>query len=336
MSKYRIAVVARWFGPLPCFFTAWLRSAEMNSNIDFYIFTDREVKSDKENIIIVSTTLKKETERAKTALQEEVKVCKPYKLVDLKPFIGLIYEEYLKGYDFWGYCDIDLAFGNIRTFLTDELLDQYERYYEWGHFSLFKNNDKMNHINDLPGGIYSRDEILRGNEVLFQDEDFGINRICAKNSIRWYKENDYAEFWTFYPDLVLPHGRQNYEHQVFYWEDGHAYRAGIDENGGVVTNEYIYIHWQGRKPVPDENALRQNAFYITTERFVTKKKGTPDAGSIRQMTPGLDDKIRRQLKRKYIASKVAEFFKAPWSRKKIWLRQKWMTLTERGTILEQD
>jgi len=27
---------------------------------------------------------------------------------------------------FWGYCDIDLIFGNIRAFMTDELLNEYD------------------------------------------------------------------------------------------------------------------------------------------------------------------------------------------------------------------
>ena len=336
MSKYKIAIIVVWFGPLPDYFSMWLRSAEMNSDVDFFLLSDQKVKSECPNIHIERTTLEQEVARASRELKKEVSIHSAYKFCDVRPYFGRIYHERLKGYDFWGYCDIDLVFGNIRSFLTDEVLTQYERFYEWGHFSLFRNNEKINHIYDLPGSVFSEKETLCGAEKVFSEEDFGLNRICEKNNIRWYKENDYAEFWIIYPDLVLPHGRQNYEHQVFYWEDGHAYRTGIDEYGKLVTNEYIYMHWQSRKPIPDENALCQNAFYITTETFVTKGRGVPDIESIEQMAPGLDSKTRKHLKRKYIVSKTVEFLKAPLSRKKIWFRQKWMMLTERGTILEQE
>lgn len=337
MSKYKIAIVARWFGgPLPCYFPAWLRSAEMNPDVDFYIFSDNGIDSKAPNIHYIHSTMENENKRAERALGEKVDIQRPYKLIDLKPFVGLIYREYLSEYDFWGYCDIDLAFGHIRGFLTDEVLSKYERFYDLGHFSLFKNNEKMAYINDLPGSIYSRDEILRKDVILCQDEFFGINRICRINNISCYTEPDYAEFWVFYPELLLPRGRKNYPHQVFYWEDGHAYRAGIDESGKIVTDEYVYIHWQDREPVPDENALKRNAYFITTHKLIEKERGgVPDTGCILKIAPGLDAATQKRLKRKYVRYKMVEILKMPWAQKRIWFRQKAMTLLEKKALFSQ-
>ena len=49
-----------------------------------------------------------------------------YKLCDFKPTFGTIFAEYLNEYDFWGNADIDLIYGNIRRFLTEELLSEYD------------------------------------------------------------------------------------------------------------------------------------------------------------------------------------------------------------------
>jgi len=56
----------------------------------------------------------------------EVDIESEYKLCDFKPAYGLIFSEHFKDYDFWGYCDIDIIFGNIRAYMTDVLLNEYD------------------------------------------------------------------------------------------------------------------------------------------------------------------------------------------------------------------
>lgn len=118
--KNSIAVIVTWFGPLPVYFPAWLRSAECNSTIDFYCFFDHEFKSESSNIHIVNTTMEKEIERISEAVGEKIEISNAYKFCDLRPFFGLGYQEYIRDYSFWAYCDIDMVFGNLRHFLTDD------------------------------------------------------------------------------------------------------------------------------------------------------------------------------------------------------------------------
>lgn len=66
----------------------------------------------------------------------------PYKLCDYKPTYGLAFKNWLKDYDFWGYCDLDVVFGNLRNYFTDEILKDSDRCLENGHISLWKNNKK--------------------------------------------------------------------------------------------------------------------------------------------------------------------------------------------------
>lgn len=46
-----------------------------------------------------------------------------YKLCDFKPTYGLIFSEYIAKYDFWGMGDIDVIYGNIRDFITEDVLN---------------------------------------------------------------------------------------------------------------------------------------------------------------------------------------------------------------------
>lgn len=48
-----------------------------------------------------------------------------------------MFQEYIKDYDFWGHCDADLIFGDIRKFVTDDILNKYDRLGVDGFFPCF-------------------------------------------------------------------------------------------------------------------------------------------------------------------------------------------------------
>jgi hypothetical protein len=88
---------------------------------------------------------------AAKALGFEVAVESGYKLCDFKPAYGLIFSDCIRGYDFWGYCDVDVIFGNIRAFMTDELLNEYDiisarHDYLTGCFALYRNTAAMREL----------------------------------------------------------------------------------------------------------------------------------------------------------------------------------------------
>ena len=53
----------------------------------------------------------------------------PYKLCDYKPAYGEIFAPELSGYDFWGYGDMDLVFGDLRAYFTEDKLRKYDKFY---------------------------------------------------------------------------------------------------------------------------------------------------------------------------------------------------------------
>jgi hypothetical protein len=59
-------------------------------------------------------------------LQTQFVLSRNYKLVDLKPAYGELFQEYLQGYDFWGYTDLDVLYGDLSRFFTDPILNSHD------------------------------------------------------------------------------------------------------------------------------------------------------------------------------------------------------------------
>jgi len=148
-----IAVVTCWYGNYPWYFPYFIHSCTFNPTIDFIIITDNEEEIDNKpkNVKIIYKTVEGIKSLAFEKLGFEVNIDFPYKLCDFKPAYGLIFSEILKGYDFWGHGDIDIVYGNIREFMTNELLNDYDvlssrHDYITGSFALFRNNEKINSL----------------------------------------------------------------------------------------------------------------------------------------------------------------------------------------------
>ena len=74
-----------------------------------------------QNVKIVRCTFGELKEKFQKKLDVPLVLENAYKLCDYKQFYGYLFSEYLCGYDYWGYCDCDLIFGNIRRFVTQNV-----------------------------------------------------------------------------------------------------------------------------------------------------------------------------------------------------------------------
>jgi hypothetical protein len=73
------------------------------------------------------------------------------KVWDYRCALGLLYEEEIKAYDFWGHCDFDVVWGDFKAFLPDaflDCLDIYSSHYAYmaGCLSLYRNTPKVNKL----------------------------------------------------------------------------------------------------------------------------------------------------------------------------------------------
>lgn len=123
-----IVILTCWYGPFPWYFSYFIHSCSYNPTIDFYIITDNQelILNKPKNIKIIHRTLEELVISASNKLGFTITVGYPYKLCDFKPAYGFLFPEIIENYDFCGHGDIDVIFGSIRNFITDELLNEYD------------------------------------------------------------------------------------------------------------------------------------------------------------------------------------------------------------------
>lgn len=236
-SMYSIAYVVPYFGKFPKGFQFWLMSCGCNPSIDWLIFTDDHTEYDyPPNVKVTYWSFDKMRERAQQIYDFPISLDRPYKLCDFKPAYGEIFAEELKGYDFWGDCDIDLVWGDIRKFYTDEILSKYEKIGFNGHSMLFKNTPEVcsryrTHID----GALDYHEAL-GNDKGYAFDEPGMDAIYEGLSIPVYKGIDFANLlkydYGFYLDWQEEADREKNESQIFTWKNGritryYLYRGNI-------------------------------------------------------------------------------------------------------------
>ena len=156
MVDYRnsaIAIIVCHIGEMPWYFSYFLHSCKFNQSIDFLILTDETSlpKYIPKNVQILQTSLAEINELATQKMGYDINIKNGYKLCDFKPTYGVVFSDLLKNYDFWGFGDIDVFYGNIREFITEDLLANYDLISvrpDWipGCFVLFKNSEKMNKL----------------------------------------------------------------------------------------------------------------------------------------------------------------------------------------------
>ena len=117
-----------YYGKLPWYFNYFVHSCRYNPTVDFYIVTDDNSynKPLPANVKLILKPLEELKQLINAKMGFDTNIKNAYKLCDFKPAYGHIFSELLGSYDVWGHCDIDLVFGNIRGFMTDDILDEYD------------------------------------------------------------------------------------------------------------------------------------------------------------------------------------------------------------------
>ncbi|MBA3283917.1 MAG: hypothetical protein H0U27_02500, partial [Nitrosopumilus sp.] len=137
-------------GAFPWYFIYFIHSCRYNPSVDFIIITDNAAPTNlPDNVKFINKSLDSINQIAAQKLGFPVAINNPYKLCDFKPAYGFLFPDIIKGYDFWGHGDIDLIYGNIRDFITREILKTYEiinsrHDYITGSFCLFRNVEEIN------------------------------------------------------------------------------------------------------------------------------------------------------------------------------------------------
>jgi len=283
-SKYSICIIGVYFGNLPQWFNLWLKSCEYNKTVDFLIVTDNHIQNLPSNVRVEMLTLAQFKALAEEKLGMKISLSRPYKCCDFKPVYGVILQDFIVGYHFWGHCDFDLIFGDIRKFITDEILETHDKILTLGHLTFYLNTFDCNQRYKLEANLtYDYKVVFSTDKNFAFDEIEGINKIYSYHGFTKYDNQIFADITNINYRFKLTQKKRNSNYQVFYWERGKILRAYCDMNKSIQTDEFIYIHFQKRKlSEPLFNHRNADSFYITPMGFTTKSIGIPTIEDIKK------------------------------------------------------
>lgn len=268
----KIGVITPYYGAMPDYFPIWLKSCERNPTIDFLLITDETLEAYQipENVRIITMPFSELKALAQSKIGMPVSLPRPYKLCDYRPAYGLIFEDYLTEYDYWGHCDIDLVWGNLQEFFERNGLEQYDKFLDRGHLSLYRNDSDMKYLFMRETDTISYKNVFANEASCFFDESPMV-ALCKLAGKRVFDRCIYADINLFYHDFrhAAHHDRpKNYRRQLFCWEDGRIFQV-FDDHGALHRIEWLYLHFQKRKlEKPEQSVLSSDRFFITNHGFI--------------------------------------------------------------------
>ena len=146
----RIVFLIPYFGRWPFWMPLFVESCRLNPDIDWILYSDCGFLADcPRNVQVRPMSFKEYCALVGQKLGIDFSPASPYKLCDLKPAYGEIHAEDIAGYDFWGFGDIDLVYGRLRSYFTEDRLAQYDFFSTHerrvsGHLCLVRNEPRWN------------------------------------------------------------------------------------------------------------------------------------------------------------------------------------------------
>ena len=281
----RIAYIIPYFGKLPINFPLWLVSCGKNPTVDWLLFTDDYTAYNyPANVKVSYLSFEEMRDKIQKVFDFPITLDKPWKLCDYKVAYGEIFHNELEGYDFWGHCDIDLLWGNIRIFLNDDILNSYEKIGDQGHSTLYKNNEIVNARYRIPiEGIPSYKQIFSSSKAFAFDENVICDMYKALG-VPYFNETIYAHLNKYESSFYLGHMTKEdaykNRYQIFIWKDGKLIRYYLKGND-VHEEQFMYIHFWCRPITYEIDNCSDDKRYIIYPDVVKEYNGQVSARLIR-------------------------------------------------------
>ena len=266
-----IVFIIPYFGKLPKYFKLWLESCRSNPTVDFLLFTDDNSDFNyPSNVKVIYTSFFELRDMIQAHYDFKIALPKPYKLCDFKPAYGEIFQDYIKEYDYWGYCDIDLIWGNIRKFITDDILISNKRILTHGHCTLIENSKDVNsYYRTLPTFNYLTYKQAFSNPLSKCYDEWNISEGGGTSFV--FKDNNvamYDETIMFDIDFTKGYYRSsrrndNGRKQYYMFDNGRVFQ--ISANNKV---EGLYAHFQKRN-LKIDSCLNYKHYFLISPYYAT-------------------------------------------------------------------
>ena len=275
----KIVFLIPYFGNFPNYFQLFLNSCENNLDYDWLIITDnKEEYNYPKNVKIINKSFKELREEIQKKFDFKISLESPYKFCDFRPAYGYIFDYLIKNYEYWGYCDIDLIFGDIKVFLNEKLLSKYDKIFINGHMSIYKNTQENNRMfmRTLNNKILYKEYFTSNRNYAFDELwNDSINDIYLEAGLEIYDKKLCADVYPRNADfrLVLGYNKDYFEEflekkkkSIFCYKNGKIFRY-YKKKELLLKKEYMYLHLQKRKMILE--GIKGNSYLIIPNQFIS-------------------------------------------------------------------
>ena len=267
-----IVIIFPYFGKLPVQYKMWRASALCNPSISFMFFTNADVEP-ATNIIVHKMQFGDFQKIVQKAFDFPIILDRPYKLCEYKQAYGYILHDYIKGYDFWGFGDLDLVYGDIRAFFTDSVLN-HQFLLGWGHLTLLRNDEDTNtYFMKQEKGYQNYKDAFTTRKITFFDE-FGYKGCSDK-----WRDCRPEDCWLEWPFDNVSKPKQSYHFNsmtrgwkqvIFEHVNGKLFMIRFNK-GKMEKKESLYAHFQHRSFMKDR-VTDYSHFIVTPQSIIDYPK----------------------------------------------------------------
>ncbi len=296
-----VIILIAWFGTWPKWLRFFLESCRYNPTVQFALITDcPSVEDLPPNVSLHHYGFDEYQAHIAAALGLKITWTSPYKLCDLKPAYADVHPDIVEGYDFWGFGDIDVIYGNLRAIYDSHVLSHdivsSHAHITAGHLTIIRNVPHLNRSYRRVRGW--RDLLSRSEHRGFDEYQWSyqftpnppvVTKTGWGRAPLWHRakrrvrspllkvKGHFVEQFSssLYP-LPWIDGRTSYP-GYWIWREGHLTSEGAGDR------EFLYLHfthWQSDRWTNGEPAAwklldrldhlppaRPTAFQISAEGF---------------------------------------------------------------------
>jgi hypothetical protein len=267
-----LIILIPYFGRWPEWINLFIESCKWNPDVRWLFYTDcGEPENRAENVNYAHLGFDDYKALACERLHIKFDPPDPYKLCDLRPCIGQIHKREIAGYRFFGYGDIDVIYGNIRRFYTDDLLahsNAISAHSERlsGHFLVLRNTEAIRRAYErIPN---YRDLLEEPRNMNMDEGSFTKIFRSSKSDLRGFRRilarfdpcRRATLFAERYSTVLSPRG---WHDNTMNYPQNWVWRKGSLTNDRDGQREFLYLHfmrWQSARWINDPPAQGEAAW----------------------------------------------------------------------------
>ncbi|NBB79000.1 MAG: hypothetical protein GVY36_06070 [Verrucomicrobia bacterium] len=256
---------------------AFLTSCAPISRVDWLIVHDAPVPQEgPENVRFVSLSWEAYRQRFSERCAIDLPTRPNYKMCDAKVFLGTVFEEEIEGYDYFGWGDLDLVYGELDAFLEPLLgkhsVISFHAKQLSNHFVLFRNTPEMR-------GLYRKVSDYSDKMAMSEYaelDDTHLSAIAKEMPDAWFAEAyttpfvnwipwadgtyNFPDKWEWHNGRLINDLDRGYSFPYFHfmvWKGGESFYYFATENWEKLSPEALNIAYGANAFVIDPYGIRQ-------------------------------------------------------------------------------